>query len=313
MAYNAEYAIRIAKVQISTRKKPDCMYITIGPRAHVDKKYNAVEISVLPAKVSFRFFVTDKKKFGPKSDTSHSKKARITHINSSTSRIAIYDKKFIKKLEGFEGEYRDATTKPAWNFTSSEYICWINLVNKESYTNMYKNTSTEYSHKKPESEIPKADILAEEIKKDLRPITNPIKENPKTDISVETPTPNLMEATTGFTDKIKANLNRMFGVPKEEIAKLEEKSTITDSREKVKLLFGSLCVVAHKSTDNIQSAMADIFNYQLRNTHVTYEEANRNIKLQQILLKYIKLQDEIEEIAGYDDYKPKEGDGNVQS
>lgn len=57
MAYNANYAVRIAKVKLSTRKKPDCLYITFGPKAHV-KKYNAVEISIFPNKISFRFFMT---------------------------------------------------------------------------------------------------------------------------------------------------------------------------------------------------------------------------------------------------------------
>lgn len=294
MAYNAEYAVRIAKVNMSTRKKSDCMYITFGPRAHIKDKYNAVEVTIFPGKLSFRFFTTEVKKFGPyssKGTMPNSKKTKITVMNSSIKRVAIYDEDFIKKLEYYEGEYQDASVNPARNLTSTDdYICWVNLLNKESYTNIYKGTSTEYSHKKPE--LPELDVktdiyLEEQPKEEEKPAAEPIKYKyiQPTD---KFPHGGLVE---DHDEPVKLPVN---DIP----------------REKVRELFRDLTAQAYKSTDAIQSAMADIFNYQLRNVHVTYEEGNRNIKLQQILLKYIKLQDEIEEIAGYDDYKPKEGDND---
>ena len=154
MAYNAEYAVRIAKVKTSTKKNPYCLYITFGPRAHIKDKYNAVEVTIFPGKLSFRFFTTEVKRFGgpyfSRGTTANSKKTKITVTKSSIKRVAIYNEDFIKKLEGFEGEYPDASVNPTRNFTSTDdYVCWINIINKESYTNMYKNTSTEYSHQKP--------------------------------------------------------------------------------------------------------------------------------------------------------------------
>lgn len=294
MPYNVEYAVRIAKVKMSTRKNPDCVYITFGSKAHVKNKYNAVEITILPSKVLFRFFTTEVKKFGSKSGSDHSKKAKITNLNSSLKRVAIYDEDFIKKLEGFEGEYHDASVNPKYNLMSTDdYVCWINLCNKESYTNMYKNTSTEYSHKQPKS--PELDT--------------------ETDICLEKP-PKVVtrDVVRRFIDKQYEEIESNNASENNEDHDEPVKLPVNDiPREKVRELFRDLSAQARKCTDSIQSAMADIFNYQLRNVHVTYEEGNRNIKLQQILLKYIKLQDEIEEIAGYDDYKPKEGDGNVQS
>lgn len=307
MAYNAEYAVRIAKVKMSTRKNPDCIYITFGPKAHVKKKYNAVEVSVFPGKLSFRFFTTEVKKFGSKSNTAISKKIKITDVNSSTSikRIAIYDEDFIKKIEGFEGEYQDASVNPKYNLISvDDYVCWINLCNKESYTNMYKNTSTEYSHKQPEHED-KTDICLEKLPKVVTPedVKHFIDKQEEDKLVVDSIKYKYIQPTDkcphgGWVE----DHDEPVKLPVNDIP-----------REKVRELFRDLSAQARKCTDTIQSAMADIFNYQLRNVHVTYEEGNRNIKLQQILLKYIKLQDEIEEIAGYDDYKPKEGDGNVQS
>ena len=294
MAYNAEYAVRISKVKLSTRKNSDCIYITFGPRAHVKDKYNAVEITVFPGKLSFRFFTTEVKKFGPytsKGELPNSKKTKLTVLNSSIKRVAIYDEDFIKKIEYYVGEYQAASVNPARNLAlTDDYICWINLLNKESYTNMYKNSSTEYSHKKPELES-KTDIcLEEQPKEEEKPAVGPIKYK-YIQPTAEFPHGGLVE-------------------DHDEPVKLPESNI---PRNKVRELFRDLSAQARKCTDTIQSAMADIFNYQLRNVHVTYEEGNRNIKLQQILLKYIKLQDEIEEIAGYDDYKPKEGDDNVQS
>lgn len=293
MAYNAEYAVRIAKVKMSTRKKSDCIYITFGPKAHVKDKYNAVEITVFPGKLSFRFFTTEVKKFGPytsKGELPNSKKTKLTVLNS-LKRVAIYDEDFIKKLEYYEGEYQAASVNPARNLAlTDDYICWINLLNKESYTNMYKNSSTEYSHKKPELGV-ETDICLEKPPKVVTP-----------------------EVVKRFIDKQYEEIESNNTPEKNEDHDEPVKLPVNDiPREKVRELFRDLTAQAHKCTDTIQSAMADIFNYQLRNVHVTYEEGNRNIKLQQILLRYIKLQDEIEEIAGYDDYKPKEGDGNVQS
>lgn len=291
MSAYAEYAVRISKVKTPTKKSPDCIYITFGPKAHVKDNYNAVEVTIFPGKLSFRFFTTEVKKFGLKSGTANSKKARITVVNSSIKRIGLYNEDFVKKLEVFAGEYQDASVNPARSLTyTDDYICWVNLANKESYTNMYKNTSTEYSHKKPE--LPKLDIktdicLEEQPKEEEKPVVDSIK------YKYIQPTDKFPHG--GWVEDHDAPVK----LPVNDIA-----------REKVRELFRDLTAQAHKCTDTIQSAMADIFNYQLRNVHVTYEEGNRNIKLQQILLKYIKLQDEIEEIAGYDDYKPKEGDND---
>lgn len=294
MPYYAEYAVRIAKVKMSTRKKSNCMYFTFGPRAHIKDRYNAVEVTIYPGKLSFRFFITEVKKFGAytsKGTMPNSKKTKITAVSSSIKRVAIYDEDFVKKLEGFEGEYQDMSTNPERNLKfTDDYICWVNLVNKESYTNMYKNSSTEYSHKKPELDV-KTDIyLEEQPKEEEKPAAEPIKYK-------------YIQPTDKFP-------HGGLVEDHDEPVKLPESNI---PRKKVRELFSDLSAQAHKCTDAIQSAMADIFNYQLRNVHVTYEEGNRNIKLQQILLKYIKLQDEIEEIAEYDDYKPKEGDGDVQS
>ncbi|MBO4703939.1 MAG: hypothetical protein J5617_03850 [Bacilli bacterium] len=289
MAYNAEYAVRIAKVKMSTRKKPDCLYITFGPKAHVKKKYNAVEISVFPGKLSFRFFTTEVKKFGSKSNTAISKKVRITDINSSTSRVAIYDEDFIKKLEGFEGEYQDMSTNPARNLKfTDDYICWVNLVNKESYTNMYKNSSTEYLHKKPEP--PEADISS----------------NDNIAVPIDETKPSFAEVIQKQTARVTDAIDKVFGIP-EPVKLNPEDFPEKDPRKHVDELFKELTYQAHKCTDQIQNAMADIWDYQLRKVHVTYKECNRNIKLQQILLKYIALQDELEKISSEGD-----NDGTVQ-
>ncbi|MBO7450239.1 MAG: hypothetical protein J6U54_07685 [Clostridiales bacterium] len=325
MAYNAEYAVRIAKVKTSTKKNPYCLYITFGPRAHIKDKYNAVEVTIFPGKLSFRFFTTEVKRFGgpyfSRGTTANSKKTKITVTKSSIKRVAIYNEDFIKKLEGFEGEYPDASVNPTRNFTSTDdYVCWINIINKESYTNMYKNTSTEYSHKKP---VVTPEVVRRYIDKQYEDIEannatektkNPdciadILDSPKeNDLVSEEDVKNAVNAVmstnyapASFSEmlqkqarSINEGLNKLFGVPAEPM----EINPENDPRNHVNELFKELTYTAHKCTDEIQSSMADIFDYQLRKVHVTYEEANKNIKLQQILLRYIKLQDEIEELFG---------------
>ena len=285
MARSADYAVRIAKVNMSTRKKSDCVYITFGPRAHVKDRYNAVEVTIFPGKLSFRFFITEAKKFGSytsKGAMPNSKKTKITVVSSSIKRAAIYDEDFIKKLEGFEGEYQDMSTNPARNLKfTDDYICWVNLVNKESYTNMYKNSSTEYSHKKPE--LPETDISSNDN------IAVPIDESK----------PNFAEVIQKQTARVTDAINKVFGVPKPILNPKDFPEN--DPRKHVDELFKELTYQAHKCTDQIQNAMADIWDYQLRKVHVTYKECNRNIKLQQILLKYIALQDELEKISSEGD------------
>ena len=286
MSKEAEYAVRVSKFEAGERPQ---VHIMFGPKSHVDKKFNAVEITSFPGKMVFRFFVKgDGESFrsgGSSAFTkAKSKKFTLYRPNSNLTRAVIRDINFMNEFDGFEGEYYDLCTDAKYELSDKlkdEFKCWINLSSKESYTNMYKNSSATVKPTK-KLDIPNDETI-KESKEMIENVTMPLPENSISEM--------LQKQTTAF----KEGLNKLFGVPKIDPNTYDG---VEDPRKHVDELLKELTYTAHKCTDEIQRSMADIFDYQLRKIHVTYEEANTNIKLQQILLRYIKLQDELEELFG---------------
>ena len=275
MGMIAEYAVRISNLKKATVKDPNGRRINFyfTEKVFIPKECKYVEIKLIMNRLTFKF-LKDRVK-----STGNSWVGKVSEVASGNIKITSTSyPTFIKKISGWEGEYDEIISN---NPSDNTFFL------KKDMRHIYKNISNNSSYETP---VIETDISSTDD------VVMPINETKPTFAEV------IQKQTARVTDAI----NKVFGVP-EPIKLNPEDVPEIDPRDRVNELFKELTYQAHKCTDEIQNAMADIWDYQLRKVHVTYEECNRNIKLQQILLKYIALQDELEKISSEGD-----DDGTVQ-
>lgn len=185
MANNsAEYAVRIAEVKINKNEIPvTCLNISFGNGLHLPKGFNAVEVSIFPKKVMFKFFMTAVKRFVNDAN-SNTKKARLNKFGNCM-RASFYGDEFINKISEFEGEYHIVCTnldKTKADALNDCYTCWINAHDKEGFSNYYVNSSAVLTPKKSDEDliekeesetiVPLRDVLKVEEDIPLKPTTN---------------------------------------------------------------------------------------------------------------------------------------------
>lgn len=266
MSKEIEYAVRVSKIENSGKPQ---VHITFGPKSHVDKKFNAVEITSFPGKMFFRFFVKGENENFRKGTSlfakETSKKLTLYRPNSNLARAVIGDVNFMNEFDGFEGEYSDMCFDTKYELNDkikNELHCWINLSAKESYTNMYKNSSaTVKPAKKPDISKNNSTEVIKQIIDDEYEHLEEIREEQAYKVKVR-----------NYVDNFKNDVER-------ETALCED---IVDE--------------AKTCTEKMAAVVDKLIHFRLITRQLSIGEADANAEFLKIVSKYVRLQKAIEDL-----------------
>ena len=262
MSLTADYALRISNIAKPTDKDPN------GRRINFYFSKNVIPAGCEYVETSFNMgrivFVFMKNRISyPKNYATKRcmKLAETTSNNIRTASCSLIE--FVELMKGWEGEYDELPVFPQSN--PEDHKFYIKREMRHGYTNIMAGSSAEFTRK--------ADILAEEIKEDLRPITNQLEEETKP-----------------------CECKTLKDIEKPDILNMTFDEALLKMRQDEYDLCKDIVQRSEECTRIMANGVITLLEYRLLRRPLSIGEAEANVEFHKIYLKYLKLENAIKDL-----------------